>query len=321
MRAIEFNKEIVLHENYPIPEPEIGEALIKVDMAGICNTDLEIVKGYMGFTGILGHEFVGHVVKINGDQQDLTGKRVVGEINCACKTCEYCRKELYTHCPNRSVLGIFNKNGCFADYITLPVNNLYEVPDSVTDEEAVFVEPVAAAFEILDQIQIKPEDKVLILGDGKLGLIISLVLSQTAGDITLVGKHQEKLNKVKQQGIKTTLLNDLEIEKKYDVVVEATGSAGGFELALSLLKPRGTLVLKSTVADNKEINLAPVVVDEITIIGSRCGPFKPAVKALEKKVFDVKPLISGIYEFKNAKEAFNSNKCKNLLKVIIDFRK
>ena len=320
MRAIEFDRTVIIHDNYPVPEPQPGEALIKIDLAGICNTDLEIIKGYMGFSGILGHEFVGHVIKVNGDRQDLIGRRVVGEINCSCRVCEYCQKGFYTHCPNRSTLGIFNRNGCFADYITLPINNLHIISDSVADEEAVFAEPVAAAYEILEQVNIKPDDKVLILGDGKLGLLVSLVLNQTGVDVMLAGKHEDKLCKVKTQGVKTILLNDLEISKQYDVVIEATGSAGGFELALSLLKPRGILVLKSTVAANKEINLAPVVIDEITVVGSRCGPFKPAVEALDKKLFDVKPLISGIYNFANSKVALELSKTKGCLKVIIDFR-
>ncbi|MDD3014798.1 MAG: alcohol dehydrogenase catalytic domain-containing protein [Candidatus Gastranaerophilales bacterium] len=319
MKAIEFNKTVIFRDNYPVPEPQSGEALIKIDLAGICNTDLEIIKGYMNFSGILGHEFVGRVVKINGDRQELVGKRVTGEINCPCKECEYCQKGLYTHCSNRSVLGIYNRNGCFADYITLPVDNLHIIPDSVTDEEAVFTEPLAAAYEILEQVNIKPDDKVLILGDGKLGLLVSLVLNQTAADVLLAGKHEEKLGKVEDQGVKTILPENLEISKQYDIVVEATGSAGGFEFALSLLKPRGILVLKSTVAANKEINLAPVVVDEITVIGSRCGPFKPAINALEKKLFNVKPLISGIYKISKAKEALKLSKTKGCLKVIIDF--
>ena len=199
MRAVEFNKEIILHKNYPVPEPPEGEALIKVDMAGICNTDLEIIKGYMGFSGILGHEFVGHVVKANGNRQNLVNKRVVGGINCACKDCEYCSKGMFTHCSNRTTLGIFNRNGCFADYVTLPTDNLFVVPDNVADEEAVFVEPIAAAYEILEQININPESRVLVLGDGKLGLIVSLVLKQVSKNLLLVGKHEDKLNKVSSQ--------------------------------------------------------------------------------------------------------------------------
>ncbi|EKE04481.1 MAG: alcohol dehydrogenase GroES protein [uncultured bacterium] len=320
MRAIEFDGEIKIHNDFPKPEPDKGEALIKINMAGICNTDLEITKGYMGFSGILGHEFVGVVEKINGDNQELVGKRVVGEINCGCGACECCSSGLQNHCPERNVLGILNRNGCFADYITLPVNNLVEIPDSVSDEEAVLVEPLAAAFEIITQIYLKPSDKVLILGDGKLGLLIALVLKLSPSKIILVGKHEEKLKIAKNQGVETVLFNDLEHKRDYDVVVDATGSAGGFELALKLVKPRGAVVLKSTVAENKDINLSPLVIDEILLVGSRCGPFKPAIKALEKKLIDVKPLISKIFSFDQAKEAFEINKTKEVLKVLIDFR-
>lgn len=319
MRAIEFNKELKITKNYPMPEPQEGEALIKILTAGICNTDIEITKGYMGFSGVLGHEFVGIVEKINSSNQELLKQRIVGDINCDCGSCEYCLKGLETHCPIRTVLGIFNKNGCFADYITLPIKNLHKVPENVSNKEAVFTEPLAAAFEILDQIQITPTDRVLILGDGKLGLLISLVLNLTQAEITLVGKHQEKLDIAKNQNVNTKLLPDLIVEKKYDVVVEATGSINGFELAQKLVKPRGTIVLKSTIASEKALNLAPIVIDEIKIIGSRCGPFKPALRALEKKLIDVTPLISKEFNFNEAEEAFELSKTKRILKVLINF--
>lgn len=319
MRAIEFDKKLKITENYPVPEPQDGEALIKIITAGICNTDIEIIKGYMGFSGILGHEFVGVVEKINGSNQELLSQRVVGEINCGCGYCEYCLKGLENHCPNRTVLGILNKNGCFADYITLPVKNLHKVPDDVTNQEAVFTEPLAAAFEILEQIQINPDDKVLILGDGKLGLLISFVLNLTQAEVILVGKHQEKLDIAKNQGIKSRFMDDLFVEKNYAVVVEATGNISGFELAQNLVKPKGIIVLKSTLASEKPLNLAPIVIDEIKIIGSRCGPFKPALDALEKKLIDVKPLISKFFEFDKALDAFELSKIKGILKVLINF--
>jgi len=319
MRAIEFNKKLKITKNYPMPEPQEGEALIKILTVGICNTDIEIIKGYMGFSGILGHEFVGIVEKINGSNQGLINQRVVGEINCGCGCCEYCLKELENHCPTRTVLGIFNKNGCFADYITLPLKNLHKVPENISNQEAVFTEPLAAAFEILDQIQIKPSDKVLILGDGKLGLLISLVLNLTQAEITLVGKHQEKLDIAKNQNVNTKLLSDLPVEKNYDVVVEATGSINGFELAQKLVKPRGTIILKSTIASEKALNLAPIVIDEIKIIGSRCGPFKPALNALEKNLIEVTPLISKEFNFNEAFEAFELSKTKGILKILINF--
>lgn len=319
MKALEFNKELKITQNMPIPELKNGEALIKILTAGICNTDIEITKGYMGFSGILGHEFVGIVEKINDKNQDLLNQRVVGEINCGCGTCKYCLNGLENHCPSRTVLGIFNRNGCFAEYITLPVKNLLKVPENVSNKEAVFVEPIAAAFEILEQIEIKPTDKILILGDGKLGLLTSLVLNLTQTEVALVGKHQEKLDIAKNQNVQTKLLSDLSVEKNYDIVVDATGSINGFELALKLVKPRGTIVLKSTVASEKPLNLAPVVIDEIKIVGSRCGPFKPALNALEKKLIDVKPLISKEFNFNDALEAFELSKTRGILKILINF--
>jgi len=319
MKAISFEKELLFTENCIIPEPKEEEALIKVITAGICNTDVEITKGYMGFNGILGHEFVGMVEKINSKNQELLGKRVVGEINCGCQTCDFCKNGLEIHCPNRSVLGIFNRNGCFAEYTTLPLKNLYEVPENITNQEATFVEPIAAAYEILEQIKITPNKKVLVLGDGKLGLLVALVLNLTGAEIILVGKHPEKLSIAQNQGVKTQTLNQLKIEKIYDIVVEATGSISGFETAISLTKPRGTLVLKSTLASEKPLNLSQIVIDEITIIGSRCGPFKPAIDALKNKLIDVKPLISGEFEFKDAKNAFELAKTKGVLKVLINF--
>jgi threonine dehydrogenase-like Zn-dependent dehydrogenase len=319
MRAIEFDKELKITEMAIIPEPKEGEALIKILTAGICNTDIEITKGYMGFSGILGHEFVGIVEKINDKKQDLLNKRVVGEINCGCGSCEYCLKGLETHCPNRSVLGIFNKNGCFAEYITLPIKNLHIVPDSVSNQEAVFAEPVAAAFEILEQMQIKPTDKVLVLGDGKLGILISLVLNLTQAEVLLVGKHKDKLDIAKAQQVKTKLLDELEEKRIYDVVVEATGNINGFEQAMRLVKPRGTIVLKSTIASEKPLNLAPIVIDEITVLGSRCGVFEPALKVMQRKLIDVKPLISAEFDFSQAKEAFDLSKTRGILKVLVNF--
>jgi len=319
MKAILFGKELMFTENQPAPEPKEDEALIKVLTAGICNTDIEITKGYMGYTGILGHEFVGIVEKINSKNQELLGKRVVGEINCGCQTCDYCQIGLETHCQDRTVLGIFGRNGCFGEYTTLPLKNLYEVPDNISNQEATFVEPIAAAYEILEQIKITPENKVLVLGDGKLGLLVALVLNLTGAEVILVGKHSEKLLIAQNQGLKTQTLEEFKIEKIYDVVVEATGSINGFETAISLTKPRGSLVLKSTVASEKPLNLSQIVIDEITITGSRCGPFKPAINALKNKLIDVKPLISDEFDFKDAKQAFEKATTKGILKVLINF--
>lgn len=315
MKAVVFDNGLKLDNNYPMPVPQKGEALIKVNTIGICNTDYEITLGYMGYKGILGHEFTGVVEK--AENKDLIGKRVVGEINCGCGQCDWCAQGLERHCFNRSTLGIWQREGCFAEYVCLPEKNLLVIPDNVTDEEAVFVEPLAAALEILEQVHIPPYKKVIVLGDGKLGLIIALALNAAGLDITLVGKHEEKLNIAKAQGVKTELLNNLKIEKAYDFVVEATGSITGFETSLALTKPRGTLILKSTIAASKEFNLAPIVIDEITVLGSRCGQFAPALRMLEQKRIDVKPLISDIYAIDDSIEAFERNKEKSSVKVLV----
>ncbi|MDD3238414.1 MAG: alcohol dehydrogenase catalytic domain-containing protein [Candidatus Gastranaerophilales bacterium] len=321
MKAIVFDGELKLDRNYKIPEPKEGEALVKVVLAGICNTDYEITKGYMGYNGILGHEFVGIVEKINDKDKSLLGKRVVGEINLGCNNCEWCAKDLQRHCPNRSTLGIWQKDGCFAEYVTMPLSNLIEVPENVPNEEAVFVEPLAAGLEILEQLHIPPYKKVMVLGDGKLGLTTAIALTSAGLDVTLVGKHQNKLDIAKEQNVKTKLLADLTEGNIYDVVVEATGSLSGFETSIASVKPRGILVLKSTIAASKEFNFAPIVINEITVLGSRCGQFKPALRFLEQKKIDFKPFVSGIYDMDDALEAFEKNKDKDTIKILIKISK
>lgn len=320
MRALVFNNKLELKQNFEKPTPKENEALIKVKLVGICNTDYEITKGYMGYNGILGHEFVGVVEEINGEDKSMLGKRVVGEINLGCKNCDYCAKGLERHCPNRQTLGIFNKDGCFADYVTLPLSNLLEVNEKINNETAVFVEPLAAALEILEQLHIKPYEKVCVLGDGKLGLITALALNASNVDVTLVGKHQNKLDIAKEQNVKTMLLENLKQEdnKSFDVVVEATGRVSGFETSLSLVKPRGVLVLKSTIATGKELNLAPIVIDEITVLGSRCGQFAPALRLMEKNVIDFSKLVSAKLSFDDAVLGFEKNKEKNTIKILLE---
>lgn len=321
MKALVFDNELKLVENYEKPVPKEGEALVRVTLAGICNTDYEITKGYMGYVGILGHEAVGVVEDVNSSDKSLIGKRVVPEISYGCKdpNCEWCAKKNYRHCPNRHTLGIWRKDGVFAQYFTMPVEVLFEVPENVPDSQAVFVEPLAAALEINEQLHIKPMDKVVVLGDGKLGLITALALNAQNLNVTLVGKHQNKLDIAKEQGVKTALLSDFKVEKIYDVVVEATGSVSGFETSLALTKPRGTLVLKSTVAATKEFNLAPIVIDEITVLGSRCGQFPPALRLLSSGKVDFSPLISATYSVDDAVAAFEKNKEKDTLKVLLTF--
>ena len=319
MKAIVFDNELKIDNNYPKPVPQKGEALIRVTLTGICNTDYEITKGYMGYKGILGHEFVGVVEDVNSEDKSLIGKRVVAEISYGCNApeCEWCAQKNYRHCPNRHTLGIWRKDGCFAEYMTMPVNVLFEVPENVTDEQAVFVEPLAAACEITEQLHIEPIAKVLVLGDGKLGLTTALALNALNLDVLLVGKHENKLAIASEQGVKTQLLQTFNQKKIYDVVVEATGTASGFEMSMSLTKPRGTLVLKSTVASGKELNLAPIVIDEITVLGSRCGQFAPALRLLKNHRIDFTPFINGVYPIDKALEAFEANKSKENLKILI----
>lgn len=321
MKAVVFDEGLKLVNDYEKPIPKEGEALVRVTLAGICNTDYEITKGYMGYKGILGHEAIGIVEEVNGEDKSLVGKRVVPEISYGCKdpNCTYCAEKLYRHCPNRHTLGIWKKDGCFAEYFTMPTEVLFEVPENVTDEQAVFVEPLAAACEITEQLHIKPFEKVIVLGDGKLGLITALTLHAQNINVTLIGKHQNKLDIAKAQGVETKLLQDLKVEKIYDVVVEATGSISGFETALALTKPRGVLVLKSTVAASKEFNLAPIVIDEITVLGSRCGQFGAALRLLQSEKIDFSPLISARYKADDAIEAFERNKDKETLKVLLEF--
>ena len=319
MKAVVFDNELKLDNNYKKPIPQKGEALIRVTLAGICNTDYEITKGYMGYVGILGHEFVGIVEEVNDADQSWVGKRVVAEISWGCNdpNCEWCAKKNYRHCPSRHTIGIWKKDGAMAEYITLPTNILFEVPQNVSDEQAVFVEPLAAACEITEQLHIEPTQKVLVLGDGKLGLTTALTLHALNLDVLLVGKHENKLDIAKAQGVKTELLANFNPQKIYDVVVEATGTASGFEMSMSLTKPRGVLVLKSTVATGKELNLAPIVIDEITVLGSRCGQFAPALRLLENNRIDFSPFISKIYSIDDALEAFEANKSKETLKILI----
>jgi len=321
MRALFFDS-VVLHllDTYRQPQPDENEALIRVLMAGICGTDMEIMKGYKGFNGVPGHEFVGVVEKVTGGYSNLVGKRVVGEINLGCGVCDYCLRDNEKHCPERATLGISDKDGAFAEYLTLPLKNLWEVPKGVADEQAVFTEPLAAAFEIVEQVHVRPTDKVLVLGDGKLGLLASFVLAQWGTDVTLAGRHEAKLALARQQRIKTKRAEELPKKKAYDVVVEATGSAHGIALALDMVKPRGVIVVKSTVAEGKGTDLTPAVISEVTVVGSRCGPFPPALEALESNRIDVRSLVSAVYPFREALKAFEKASEKEVVKVLLDFR-
>ena len=306
-------KKMVLDENYP--EPNSNEAIVKVSLAGICGTDLEILDGYMKYSGILGHEFTGIVKQSNNSA--LIGKRVVGEINAGCGNCDNCKKGLERHCPNRTVLGILNRNGAFAEFLSLPEKNLHVIPDSITDEQAVFVEPLAAAFEIKEQIQLNSQWTVAVVGNGRLACLILQVLKLSCPDIVCFGRHKSKLASVEKLGIRTKIGIESSDEQSFDLVVEATGSNSGFEDTMKLVKSRGTVILKSTIASRESLDLTPTVVNEITLIGSRCGLFKPAIDALATGMISVDDLIDSVFPLEKFLDAIKHAKKPDVLKVFL----
>ena len=308
------NKQLSLKDNLPIPQPPEGEALIKVLQAGICNTDLELLRGYYPYTGILGHEFVGRVEK---GPENLINRAVVGEINAACGECRFCKSGQPTHCENRTVLGIVNRHGAFAEYLTLPTKNLYVVPENVSLDEATFTEPVAAALEIQEQVKITPNQKVLVVGDGKLGQLVAQTLALTGCDLLVIGRHSDKLTNLESRGIKVGFKDVLK-ERSFDIAVECTGNPEGFSIARSALRPRGILVLKSTYAANLNLDISSIVVDEITLIGSRCGPFQKAIDLLAQKAINVNSLIQHRYPLEEAISAFESAGKRGVLKVLLE---
>lgn len=316
MKAIRFDNNKLRLAEIARPAAE-NEALVRVTMSGICNTDLEIVRGYAGFTGTIGHEFVG-VVERAGDATHLVGKRVVGEINAGCGMCKLCLAGDPRHCPERTVLGIVGRDGAHAEFLNLPSRNLLEVPAEVTDEQAVFTEPLAAAFGITEQLQTLPEHKIAVIGDGKLGILCAQALAIVNHNVTLIGKHKEKLKLIEDRGIESLLLPEAQkIKRGFDAVVEASGSESGFALALDLLKPRGKLVLKSTFHGQPKWAAWRVVVDEITIIGSRCGKFAPALEILKNRQVDVENLISEEFNLSAGITAMNRAAEKGVMKVLL----
>ncbi|MFH1809215.1 MAG: alcohol dehydrogenase catalytic domain-containing protein [Pseudomonadota bacterium] len=296
------------------PQRAPGEALIRVTLAGICHTDLELTRGYMGFSGVLGHEFVGVVEDC--DDGSWVGRRVVGEINLACGSCDWCARGLGRHCPTRRVLGILNKDGVLAGYATLPVANLHAVPDAVDDEAAVFCEPLAAALEIGEQVALDRGTRTLVLGDGKLGLLCGQVLRQAGLDVDLCGHHAERAAMIQGWGL-CPVFEPAALAPKYPLVIEATGTADGLALAMAHTEPRGTLVLKSTVATGAALSLAPLVVDEITVVGSRCGPFGKALDLLAQGAVDTRSLIAARYALSEGLAAFAHAARPGVLKVLV----
>lgn len=316
MKALRFeNNQLNLAE---IEKPNrADEALVRVLQSGICNTDLEIVRGYAGFQGTLGHEFVG-VVEAAKDAKHLIGKRVVGEINAGCGVCDYCAKGDSRHCPRRTVLGIVGRDGAHAEFLTLPALNLLEVPGEITDEQAVFAEPLAAACGITEQIEIFPDTKLAVIGDGKLGNLCAQSLALKSRSVFLIGKHREKLSLIEKRNIAGVLLADAKkLPRDFDVVVEASGSESGFGLALDLLKPRGKLVLKSTFQGTANLEMWRVVVGEITIVGSRCGRFAAALDLMKNKSVDVENLISEKLSLNEAVKAMKRAAQKGVMKIIL----
>jgi threonine dehydrogenase-like Zn-dependent dehydrogenase len=313
MRAVVLKEQGVRFCADHAPRSLAGLISVRVLRAGICETDLQLARGYMGFRGVLGHEFVGVA-----EEGRFAGQRVVGEINCPCGECDECRRGLGNHCPRRTVLGILNHDGAFADRVWLPERNLHLLPDAVSDDAAIFVEPLAAAFQIPAQLELGQFESCLILGDGRLANLCAQVLQLRGAAPLVVGKHDPKLARLAERGIRTLRLDQLQGERLADLVVDCTGSASGFPTACRLAKPRGTIVLKTTVAGDGGPNLAPAVIDELTIVGSRCGPFAPAIAALANGTVEVESLITARFPLEQAEEAFAAAARKDQLKVLFE---
>lgn len=317
MRALWLeDRALTLREDLPVPVPPPGEARVRVRVAGVCNTDLELVRGYYPYAGVPGHEFVGVVEEAPGAPQ-WVGRRVVGEINAACGACETCRAGRPSHCERRSVLGIVARDGAFATHLCLPVENLHAVPDDLADDVATFTEPTAAAFEILQQVPIGPGHRAVVIGAGKLGHLVAQVLGTTGCFLLAVGRSPAPLALLAGRGIRTGTAADLP-RRRADVVVECTGNPEGLELARSAVRPRGTIVLKSTYEGRTAIDMAPFVVDEITLVGSRCGPFAPALAALASGKVDPRPLVEARYALADGVAAFAHAARPGTLKVLVD---
>ncbi len=315
MKALRVEKNQIAVRDIQLPERG-QEALVRVLLSGICNTDIEITRGYAGFKGTIGHEFVGVVEDAPGGK--LVGQRVVGEINAGCGECELCRAGDPRHCPKRTVLGIVGRDGAHAEFLRLPLINLLPVPERIADEHAVFAEPLAAACGIMDRTPVTKDKNVAVIGDGKLGLLCAQAMALTGAPVLLIGKHPEKLRIAERRGIETvTAKNATRRKREFDVVVEASGSASAFHTAVGLLRPRGVLVLKSTFHGTTEINAATIVVDEISIIGSRCGQLAPALDLLKKGAIDVDSLISEEYPLRDGLLAMERAAKKGILKVLL----
>jgi threonine dehydrogenase-like Zn-dependent dehydrogenase len=314
MRALIIDRELRLANDLPIPQPRKDQALLKIRRAGICNTDLELLAGYRDFSGILGHEFVAEVIE---GPANLLGRRVVGEINVVCGECEFCRSGVPSQCRNRKAVGIFNHPGAFADFLCLESRNLHIVSEQISDDAAVFVEPLAAALQVLEAVHISPRDRVVVMGAGKLGLLVAQVLRLTGADVVVVVRYEKQSRFLKEWGIASAAHADLP-GASADVVVDCTGTADGFSESLDLVKPRATIVLKSTYAGWPDADLTRVAVNEIRIVGSRCGPFDAALRILAGEMVDVETLIEAHYDLDQGVQAINHAARKGALKVLLD---
>lgn len=333
MRAIVLNKNLKYDDAYPEPTPAPGECLVRVVQAGICSTDLQLVRGYMNFSGVLGHEMVGIV---EDGAPRWRGKRVACEINCACGDCDMCSAGLSTHCRRRTVLGIAGRDGCFADRVCIPERNLHEVPDAISDEEAVFIEPLAAAWQVIKQVAIEKRTRAAVVGSGKLGLLVAQVINTLGCRVTVVGRNPQTLSLAEKRHIQAIHVEDLVPEQDHDLVVECTGSGDGMTIALGMVRPRGTIVLKSTYAvlDKRQpihgpneaeppspvkdcLDLAPAVIHEVQIIGSRCGPFPQAIESLQRRQIEVSSMISRSMRIDRGVEAFEAAADPRNVKVLL----
>jgi alcohol dehydrogenase len=314
MRAIYFDQRLSYREAYADPVPGEREALVKVQLAGICATDIQITRGYMNFRGVLGHEFVGSVVH---GSRNWRGKRVVSEINVVCRRCDMCQAGLATHCRKRTVLGIDGHDGCFADFVNVPEVNLHEVPASISDEEAVFVEPLAAAYQVVKQCKFEPRTSAAVVGSGKLGLLVAQVLATTGCRLVVIGRNPHTLTFCDRKRIQAVSVDQLVPRRDQDVVVECSGAPRGLGIALEMVRPRGTIVLKSTYAGGGQIDLAPAVIHEVTILGSRCGPFAEAINALVRRQIDVSSMITRSFRIDRGLEAFEAAQAPEVIKVLL----
>lgn len=314
MRALEFDGQLKYRADYPDHAAD-GESLVRVRLAGICGTDLELTRGYMAFRGIPGHEFVGEVVK--SANRAMLGRRVVGEINAGCgrASCRWCRGAMARHCPDRTVLGILGRNGAFAEMLALPDANLIAIPDSIPDELAVFIEPLAAAYEIFEQTHLARDHSVAVLGDGRLGATVALAMRAEGHLPVVLGRHREKLDRLARLGLETRA--ESEFAGKFDVVIDCTGKSAGFARAIEIVASRGMIILKSTAAAGAELNLAPIVINEISVVGSRCGRFAPAIAAMEAGRIDLRPLIDGEYQLGQWRAAFGAAEKSSAFKILL----